>query len=282
MKCPERSADEAGRLRALAEYGLDERVGLPSLDPIVDMAARLFGCPTAAVNMIGDDHVFLASSTGVGECDMSRDVSFCAHAINQDDVMVIEDAALDVRFHDNPLVEAGMIRFYAGVALRAPSGHALGALCVIDSKPHGSFPLQDRIRLQEMAKLVSDRLELRRLETAETKSFHRFEASAETSPNAIICFDERGCITALNPAASAMFGRSENDMIGKSVDMLVSQDDHALIHAAIDRVRSGGEPKKTGTALIGLRSDGDSFLLNCIGLVGTRTAKSILVPLSGI
>lgn len=259
MKCPERSADEAGRLRALAEYGLDERVGLPSLDPIVDMAARLFGCPTAAVNMIGDDHVFLASSTGVGECDMSRDVSFCAHAINQDDVMVIEDAALDVRFHDNPLVEAGMIRFYAGVALRSPSGHALGALCVIDSKPHASFPLQERFRLKEMSKLVSDKLELRRLEAAEAKPFHRFEASAETSPNAIICFDESRCVTALNPAASTMFGRSENDMIGETVDTLVSQDNHALIHAAIDRVRSGGEPKKTGTALIGLRSNGDHF-----------------------
>lgn len=259
MKCPDRSPDEAGRLRALAEYGLDEQAGLPSLNPIVDMAAKLFDCPTAAVNMIGDNHVFLASSTGVDECDMSRDVSFCAHAINQNDVMVIKDAALDPRFHDNPLVEAGMIRFYAGIALRSPSGHALGALCVIDQKPHASFAPQERVRLKEMAKLVSDRLELRRLEAAASTSFRRFEASAKTSPNAIICFDEGGRITALNAAASALFGHSGNVLIGRSVDSLVAQENHALIHAAIDRVRSGGEPKTVGTALTGLKFNGDVF-----------------------
>lgn len=258
MKCPQKSPDEAGRLRALAEYCLDEEAGLPSLDPIVAMAARLFGCPTAAVNMIGNDHVFLASSVGVGECDMSRDVSFCAHAINQDDVMVVEDAALDPRFHDNPLVEAGMIRFYAGVALRGPSGHALGALCVIDSEPHAAFAVLDRRQLKEMAKLVSDKLELRRLEAA-TASVRRFEAIAETSPNAVICFDEGGCITAINLAASTMFGRSEEGVIGRSVNVLVSEKNHDLIHTAIDRVKSGGEPKKVGTELTGLRANGDTF-----------------------
>ena len=52
---------------------------------------------------------------------MSRDVSFCAHAINQEDVMVVLDATTDERFHDNPLVtgEAGL-RFYAGVPLLSP------------------------------------------------------------------------------------------------------------------------------------------------------------------
>ena len=130
MKCPDKSTNEPERLRALAEYRLGPDHGLPALDPIVDMATKLFDCPSAAVNMIGDEHVFLASSLGIGEADLRRSVSFCAHAINQDEVMVVEDAALDPRFHDNPIVEAGMIRFYAGVPLKSPEGHALGALCV--------------------------------------------------------------------------------------------------------------------------------------------------------
>lgn len=78
---------------------------------------------------------------------MRRDVSFCAHAITQDEVMVVGDAKLDPRFHDNPIVAAGLIRFYAGVPLKAPSGHALGALCVLDSKPRAEFSQQDRARL---------------------------------------------------------------------------------------------------------------------------------------
>ena len=127
MRCPSAIADEKGRLLALAEYGLDEEEVLPDLEPVVHIAARMLYMPVAAVNMVGSDHVFFAASHGIGECDMRRDVSFCAHAITQNDVMVVLDATLDPRFHDNPLVQGNAgIRFYAGVPLNSPSGHALG------------------------------------------------------------------------------------------------------------------------------------------------------------
>ena len=259
MKCPVRSGDEAGRLAALAEYGIDEREGLPSLQPIVEMAVRMFDCPAAAVNMVGDDHVFLAANEGVRDCDMSRDASFCAHAINQDDVMVVEDAAHDPRFHDNPLVKAGLIRFYAGVALKSPSGHALGALCVLDDAPHAAFAAEDRRRLMDLAALVSDKLELRRLETQAAAKPSRFEASAATSPNAVICFGTDARITAWNAAAAAMFGHSEADMIGESIDRIIDARDHPLVHAAIGRVLGGGTPLTEATPLTGVRASGDRF-----------------------
>lgn len=166
MRCPNAIPNEHERILALSEYGLGPDVDLPSLYPVVEIAAKVFGTPAAAVNMIGSDRVFFAASTGIGECDMGRDVSFCAHAITQDGVMVVEDAALDPRFHDNPLVTEGLIRFYAGVPLRAPSGHALGALCVVDSRPRTQFDEQDRARLKDLASMAADKLELRRLEVA--------------------------------------------------------------------------------------------------------------------
>lgn len=167
MRCPSRTEDETSRLQAISDYGLHlERA--TNLDPVVQIAARMFGCPIAAVNIIGDTEVFLASSFGISDYERSRDYSFCAHAILQEEVMVVEDAADDPRFHDNPLVTEGLIRFYAGVPLRVRSGHALGALCIIDGAPHTHFANADRMRLKELASFVMDKIELRRLERAAT------------------------------------------------------------------------------------------------------------------
>lgn len=259
MRCPSMIEDEAGRLLALSQYGLSEDEPLPSLDPIVDIAVRMFDVPASAVNMIGSDHVFFAASKGIGECDMGRDVSFCAHAITQDEVMVVEDAQLDARFHDNPLVQAGMIRFYAGVPLISPSGHALGALCIVDNEPRSQFSAQDRACLKDLARMASDKLELRRLEAASQRQPSHFEASAVTSPNAVICFDPHSHISAWNDAATAMFGYSARQMIGKLLDVLVAEEDRERVNAGIERVLAGGAPTSLATDLTGLRSNGERF-----------------------
>ena len=167
MKCPPILATEPARLKALSEYVPESECPLPSLDSVVRLAASTFGMPVAAVNMIGSDHVYFAASVGVGEVDMSRDASFCAHAIAQDGVMVVPDATADDRFHDNPLVTgSARLRFYAGARLLSPEGLALGALCVIDSNPHKDFSPRDRERLRELADMVAYRLEMRRNELA--------------------------------------------------------------------------------------------------------------------
>lgn len=242
MRCPDRSADEAGRLRALAEYGLDDANGLASLDPIVDMAAHMFGCEASAVNMIGDDHVFFASSCGIGESDMSRDVSFCAHAINQGNALVIEDAMLDPRFHDNPLVTGGNIRFYAGIALRAPSGHALGALCVLDRNPRPNFSAQDQMRLEGLAQMVTDKLELRRLEMAAALDAEGFDARGAVSTRSVLRVDDRGRIVGCNLAATTMFDFSADEMTGQPIDSLVAEGDRPAVAAAIERARHDALP----------------------------------------
>ena len=244
LRCPDQDPDESGRLRALAEYQIDPSFGLPSLDSIVDMAVRLFDCPAAAVNLIGETHAFLVANHGIGACDLSREVSFCAHAMHEDGVMVVEDAALDPRFHDNPIVVQGLIRFYAGVALRSPSGHALGALCIVDGNPRTGFAAQDRIRLLQLAEMVADKLELRRMEVA--SQARRFTTSAMPSPSAILSCDASARLTGCNAAAAEMLGWSMQDMTGAPIDMVIAEADRALAHDSIARVLQGAVPITEG------------------------------------
>lgn len=264
MKCPGIPANEPARLAALSEHGLDSEALVPSLDLVVHMASRMFGMPVAAVNMVGSDHVFFAASVGAGELDMQRDVSFCAHAINQAEVMVVPDATLDERFYDNPLVTGqANLRFYAGAPLITSDGLALGALCVIDSKPHFNFSDEDRRRLQALSQMVSDRLELKRIETAASRTRPSFQEYAGNSATPVVWFNERLEIVAWNTAAAHSHGYALTQGIGQSVDMLIAKPGRdKLIQIVNAAVEAGSlEPLDIPDELYGLRKDGSKFLL---------------------
>ncbi|MFG1397059.1 putative bifunctional diguanylate cyclase/phosphodiesterase [Roseixanthobacter pseudopolyaromaticivorans] len=164
MKCPPVPPHEKERLAALDSYCLADEAPVADLSPLVEMALHVFKVPMAAVNMIGSDHVFFAASAGFGKVDNRREVSFCAHTILQGKVMVVPNAERDGRFHDNPLVTgAARIRFYAGAPLLSGDGHAIGALCILDTRPRSGFASEECERLSQLAHMVMDRLEIRRI-----------------------------------------------------------------------------------------------------------------------
>ncbi|WP_298770252.1 EAL domain-containing protein [uncultured Novosphingobium sp.] len=262
MRPPTVAMDENERLLALAEYHVDRAEGMQSLQPIVDMAARLFNCAGSGVNMVGRNNVTHAASFGICPTRLARETSFCGHAINQDGIMLVPDAAKDERFHDNPLVKAGLLRFYAGIALRSPSGHALGALCLLDPKPRAAdaFDAQDRERLLQLAEMVSDRLELRRIATsASDGSGLLLPSSRVTAPSAVLSCDQEGFLTACNPEAALMFGWSQEDMIGAPFDHLLTEEHRRVTRAGMRRALQGDMPEADTTMLIARRKDGSQF-----------------------
>ncbi|MNR90893.1 Phytochrome-like protein cph2 [compost metagenome] len=263
MKCPHIPPDENERLQALAAYGLSSDRPLPALDPVVQIASRMFNMPVAAINMVGNDQVFFAASVGTGDVDMSRDVSFCAHAIMQDDVMVVPDSHLDERFHDNPLVTGpANLRFYAGVALRSPEGQPLGALCVIDDHPR-KFSAEDCERLRELAKMAVDRLELRRIELSLEKARPPFEEFARNSPTAVIWFNDQRKIVNWNLAAAALHGYTLEEGGGMLVDKLMPECAHALFHELVNQavLKTTFDGLTIPDTIYGLRKDGTEFQL---------------------
>jgi GAF domain-containing protein len=88
-----------------------------------------------------------------------RDMSFCAHAILDDRVLIVPDALADPRFADNPAVTGDYrVRFYAGCPLRLDNGAAVGTLCVIDTRPRQFTESQIRL-LEDLAQLAVDELQ---------------------------------------------------------------------------------------------------------------------------
>ncbi|MDH3749998.1 MAG: sensor domain-containing diguanylate cyclase, partial [Gammaproteobacteria bacterium] len=73
-------------------------------------------------------------------------------------VFVVEDAHVDERFADNPLVTGDpTVRFYAGCPVHAPDGSRIGTLCLIDDAPRSFSPSEEQT-LKDFAALVDDEL----------------------------------------------------------------------------------------------------------------------------
>jgi hypothetical protein len=141
-----RPVDEELRQRAVDASDILKTPQDPELQDIVAAGARLFKAPIAALSIVDQDRQWFAARVGLDATETPRAVSFCAHAIlSPHDMLVVPDATQDVRFSGNPLVQSDpSIRFYAGVPILGPDGQPLGALCVIDRKPHDEeLPLRE-------------------------------------------------------------------------------------------------------------------------------------------
>jgi diguanylate cyclase (GGDEF)-like protein/PAS domain S-box-containing protein len=262
MRTPRIFAAETPRLSALYEYdALDGRAD-PQLDEVVDLAARLFDVPIALVSLVGKDTQVFAAKFGLAACETSRDVSFCAHELDGDDILVVADALHDPRFHDNPLVRGEPnIRFYAGAPLCSPSGHTIGRLCIIDREPRSGLSARDRKSLRDLARLAMDRLEHRRLTAASEVGQSRFHNIAQTSPDAIVCADHGGKISFWNSTAERLFGFAAEEAVGQDLGLIVPHAMREGHSGGLERVATGGAPRLVGKtiALDAMHKDGHTF-----------------------
>jgi GAF domain-containing protein len=116
------------------------------LSEIVEMAAEICETPIALVTLIDEDTQWIKVNKGLNIEKTTRSASFCAHAIEQDEIFMVEDSHLDSRFRNNPLVTGETnIRFYAGSPIQTHAGLNLGSLCVIDHKPRTLNDFQTRM-----------------------------------------------------------------------------------------------------------------------------------------
>ncbi len=155
---------ETARLAALALYQALDTPPEFAYDALTELAAQICGCPVALISLVDDRRQWFKSKYGLPadfvECP--RDMTVCSTTICSNDLLYVPELTSDDRFKSLPLVTGEpYLRFYCGMPLINPEGHALGTLCVVDFEPRELSPAQ-REAVRRLAQQTIAQLELRR------------------------------------------------------------------------------------------------------------------------
>lgn len=208
MQPPALPDDEIFRLAALRSLGVLDTEPDLDFDTIVGLGRALFQVPICLVSLIDEERQWFKACLGLPVRETGRDISFCGHAILDDDVFTVLDATQDERFHDNPLVlGAPFIRFYAGAPIRLPSGYKIGTVCIISPEPRERFDEEQRHLLQGLAELAVNAFALRALRREMDQARRigeRYRAAILTAPLPMALTDADGVVQEANAPFEAI------------------------------------------------------------------------------
>jgi diguanylate cyclase (GGDEF)-like protein/PAS domain S-box-containing protein len=272
VKPAPRLPDDEARAELLRALDLLDSPPEELFDRLTRLAATLLDVPMALLSVLDRDRQFFKSAHGLPVRETPREVSFCGHALTQDEPLVVPDAALDPRFMDNPLV-CGMpyIRFYAGVQLHSTNGLVLGTLCALDTRPRQLRPEQLRA-LQDVAAIAQREIvhrESMRLsrsiseQSAEAlrTSELRLSATFEQAAVGMAVFSPSGSWLRVNQRLCDLLRYSEAQLTALDLARLVHDDD--LPHTRLQAVELlHGRGAWCSRELRLLRSDGQPIWVN--------------------
>ncbi|HEX8528421.1 MAG TPA: response regulator, partial [Cytophagales bacterium] len=207
---------ESERLRELLSLEILDTGHESQFDEIVQLASHICEAPISLVTLVDESRQWFKAKVGLDIAETSRDASFCAHTILQDDVFVVEDARADERFHDNPLVTGNPhIRFYAGFPLKTSGGHHLGSLCVIDTRKRVLTEAQ-KTALQLLARQVIKELELRKANRELQRKNQMLQGFLSNIPLIAYRVDGDGTIRESVGSGLRALGFANNQLVGRS------------------------------------------------------------------
>ncbi|MEO5569388.1 MAG: ATP-binding protein [Bacteroidia bacterium] len=160
---PNAPENELQRLEDLNSYSILDTLSEEDYNNLTAIAAEICNTKVSLITFIDKKRQWFKSHEGLKISETPREYSFCAHALNKpEEVLIIQDARRDERFHDNPFVTGDpYVIFYAGVPLISEAGFPLGTLCVVDDQP--KLLSQSQLStLKALSKQVMNLLELRK------------------------------------------------------------------------------------------------------------------------
>ncbi|MFI4976645.1 MAG: ATP-binding protein [Caulobacterales bacterium] len=219
---PGRSDAERLRQKALRAFDLEE--ARPTFERIARLAQAIAGTPIGQVSMIQADRLWRAGIGLPSVPEVERRHAFSEWAVKGDGVLWVEDLSADPRFADNPYVSGEQrLRFYAGAPITVADGGRVGALSVIDQRPH-PFDAQVAAQLQDLAALVADewdrRLALRDLARGEARAqaaHNVLAAIVDNAPVALLMTDRNLRVLRASPRFREETGLAEGPIVGRTM-----------------------------------------------------------------
>ncbi|MFC7357394.1 ATP-binding protein [Jejudonia soesokkakensis] len=155
---------ETERLEFLHSLELLDTLPEGEFDAITEMASKYLNASVSLFSLVDKNRQWFKSTVGFEACETPRDVSFCAHAITQPDLFIVENADKNPLFAKNPLVTAdeNPIKFYSGVPIILEGKYAIGTLCIIDHEPR-TLSDDEKVLLKNLGKQIEKLMELRLL-----------------------------------------------------------------------------------------------------------------------
>ena len=292
-----RVESEDARLRAQWAYESLDPAPEAECDEIVRLAASICGAQAGFLTLLDDRQQWFRVSEGFKLDETPREVAFCAYAIRQNELFVVQDALTDERFANNPLViTEPPIRFYAGMPMLTAEGHPVGTLSVIDTEPRIlSFDQQNA--LQVLGRQASARLELRMtrkaLEEARKEkdkaaaglraNEELFRAFMNASPFLSYIKDAAGRLLFYNKSFAKRFGVGEYTWLGRTDERLWSPNLSRTARTHDLEVMAGGQMVETEERIRsadGSSSTWRSFKFPCHDSAGNLLLAGVAVDVT--
>lgn len=154
--------NELARLQEIESYEILDTLPEQEYDDIALLSAQICNTPMSTVAIVDESRKWHKAKYGLDKEYVPRDFAICSHTICDDKMLIVEDTHKhDVFKHIGIVNNPPYVRFYAGVPLINEAGHALGTLCVIDTKPNSLTQYQQQA-LQALARQTMALLELRK------------------------------------------------------------------------------------------------------------------------
>ena len=161
----------------------------------------------------------------------------CGAAMQKAERVIVEDVANDPIFKGTPaweiMVKAGALAVQS-TPLVSRSGELLGMFSTHWGRPHQPSQ-RDLGLLDVLARQAADLIERKQGE----QSDRRLVAIVDSSHDAIVSKDLNGIITTWNRGAEQLFGYTAEEVIGKSVTVLIPADRDNEEPEILERVRRG-------------------------------------------